>query len=248
MDRNFLNKFFCFFVWAEKSKPNSPPNSTPDKGNTSQQPIFCKFKEVFYVLFNVFEGGIIKGRLIFTVNAILIPCFIILTTAYSFQEMSKIEISNLKFFETISVNAITAPKAISVLDVNQSLREYFPKFITCGIKFFSPVSAYGETMTYQKTEQQGYERKQWIGNYFSNECYHHADLIVFFILGYLSALVIQIIWRYFFDTQLLIDEVPICFKSALLSPLFYHLFPVLSIKFLILFRIFHIIARNAHFV
>ena len=200
MFRNFLNKFFYFFVRAKKFKPDSPPESLADKGNTAQQPIFCKFKKIFDVLCNFFTGRIIKIPLVFTGKFILIPCVIILITAYSFQGMPEVKISNLKVFEATISDTIEVKRNIFVADVYQRFCEDFPEFITCGIKFFSPVSAYGETITYQKAEQQCYERKYRTGENINCDSFHYADIIVFFILGYLSALTIRIIWKYLFNT------------------------------------------------
>jgi len=199
--RNFLDKLFCFFVRAEQFKSDSPPESLADKRYTPPQPIFCKFKKIFYVFCNFFTGRIIKIPLIFTVKVILIPCVIILIVAYSFQEMPKVEISNLKFFEATFTNAIKVKRNIFVADVHQCLCEDFPEFLTRGIKFFSPISAHGETITYQKAEQQCYEREYRTGKDLNCDSFHYADIIVFFLLGYLSALVIKIILSFFFDTQ-----------------------------------------------
>jgi hypothetical protein len=87
-------------------------------------------------------------------------------------------------------------------EVEQFGFKCFSESLGSFIEIISPVSAYGEAVTHKKTEEQCYDRKQWIGNYFSNECYRHSDLAVFFILGYLSALVIKIIWEYFFHTTI----------------------------------------------
>jgi len=84
------------------------------------------------------------------------------------------------------------------LEPSQFILESGKKLVGGFIEIIFPVSAYCEEIPYQKTEQQSCDRKQWIGNYFSKECYHLSDLAVFFILGYLSALVIRVLWIDFF--------------------------------------------------
>ena len=128
----------------------------------------------------------------------MIPCFIILTVAYPIQVWAEVKICNTVNFENVSAHKEPKVKFVA-LDFRKGLVEDFSKFATCGIKFFSPVSAYCEEMPYQKT-QQSCDRKQRIGNYFNNKCYRLSDLAVFFILSYLSATVIRFMDRFFYTT------------------------------------------------
>ncbi len=146
MLRKFLQEFFCFFVWAEQFKTNFPPNSPADKSHTSQQLVFRKFKKVLYVLGNCFTCTRIKVPMIFTIIAIILPYFIIMPEVYSFQVMPKTEISNLKFFETIRINTITVKENIFVVDVNQRLREDFPKSAAASMNFCLSLSFLGITL------------------------------------------------------------------------------------------------------
>jgi hypothetical protein len=56
-------------------------------------------------------------------------------------------------------------------------------------------------MTYQKAEQQCYEREKIVGYNLHCDSFHYADLIIFFLLGWLLSRVIPILRDYFFHTQ-----------------------------------------------
>jgi len=203
--KKLFHKLLRFFVGAKNFQPKPAPKFSTEKEHIPQDSIFRKFKNGFYVFFDVCAcntSTYAHMTHIFIIMAILLPCFIVLAAIYPVQVRAEIEICNTMSFNDFSTHG--NPKTISVtLNIDKDLVEYFPEFITCGIEFFSPVSAYCEEMPYQKAEQQCCDRKQWIGNYFSNECYHLSDLTVFFILGYLSALVIRILWIDLFTQQLI---------------------------------------------
>jgi hypothetical protein len=63
------------------------------------------------------------------------------------------------------------------------------------IRFLSLVTSYAKAMTYQKAEQQCCEREKWIGKNLNCESYHYADLTVFFVLEFLIAMVVPILWE-----------------------------------------------------
>ena len=182
MLRNFLNEFFCFFVETEKFKTNFPQKMLGNKSHAFKESVLMK--------------------------AILIPCLIIFVTAYPVQVMAKVMIGDFIFIKTSISDTIKIKWDVFVTDVNKCLIEDSSKFLTSLNKFFSPVSAYGETITNKVTEQQRCDRKQWIGNYFDKECYRKSDLTIIFIIGFEFALVIASLWDYFF-TQQLIYQAPL---------------------------------------
>ena len=201
MLRNFLNEFFCFFVETEKFKTNFPQKMLGNKSHAFKESVFWKFKKIFYVFSNYFTSRVVKVIFIFIMKAILIPCLIIFVTAYPVQVMAKVMIGDFIFIKTSISDTIKIKWDVFVTDVNKCLIEDSSKFLTSLNKFFSPVSAYGETITNKVTEQQRCDRKQWIGNYFDKECYRKSDLTIIFIIGFELALVIASLWDYFFTQR-----------------------------------------------
>jgi len=65
------------------------------------------------------------------------------------------------------------------------------------VKLFSPVSAYGEAMTYQKAEQQCYEWEKRTGEYLNCGSYHYADLIVILFFYLFTAFITNAVFSYY---------------------------------------------------
>ena len=81
--------------------------------------------------------------------------------------------------------------------IGKSISEFGSGFI----EVLSPISAYGEAMAYEEAEQQGCKRECRTGeNVNYDRSQYYASCILWFIIGYLSALDIQILWIYFSRT------------------------------------------------
>jgi len=168
--------------------------------------------KLFFVIFSFignFPRILLKKRniLIIGVTTILLPCLINVSPLFG-EQIGLEDLKGFKMPVNISepqefAKIVTTSKAPDISIVSQE-GDFGEKSISkerCGlVKFLSLVTTYAKAMTYQKAEQQCYERESRTGQNLNCDSFHYADLIVYFILGYLSARVIPIVWRYLFHT------------------------------------------------
>ena len=102
-----------------------------------------------------------------------------------------VEISNREVFEVLRINTISIKKNVFVVDVNQYLREDFPKFITCIIKSFDSAAFFSKRMTNQDNDRRDDNCSKADCDYFPNP---HLLIALFlaFVLAHGNPLVMAI--------------------------------------------------------
>jgi len=153
--RNFINKFFRFFVGTENIQTKSKPEVLPEKKHIPQEAIFCKLKKTFYVFFKIHTANasqIKKPSDTVIMITILIPCFIVLLSTFPVQVMAEVEICNALGVDSFSLSKGIEQKTVAA-NVNTGLIENFPKFIACVIKSFNSISFFGDDMVNKKNDQ-----------------------------------------------------------------------------------------------
>jgi hypothetical protein len=135
------------------------------------------------------------------VTAILLPCLIYGYLVFGGQ----VGLEGLKGFQ-MAVNVTKPQKFAKVVATSEVpdvsivsqksdfWEESISKEGSSFIKFLSSIPTYAKAMTYQKAEQQCYERESRTGQNLNCDSFHYADLIVYFLLGFLLAKVIPIVW------------------------------------------------------
>lgn len=166
-----------------------------------------EFKNFLYSFKGNFARILIKTKslLVVCIIAIFLPCLVETSFLFggeivpedlkSFQMTMEVSVRQLLTDITGSATA----RYVGVVPQEDDFREKgIAEGCGCFAEFISLISAYGKAMTYQEAEQQCYERECRTGEKLNCERFHYADLITYFLIGYLSALVIQVVWRHFF--------------------------------------------------
>ena len=161
-------------------------------------PFICNFPRILFKKRNIWIVG---------VTTILLPCLInvsLLSGGQTGLENNKgfqMPVNVGKMQEFTKIVATSKVPEVSIMSQEGDFRQKSVSKDGSGfVELLSLISTYAKAMTYQKAEQECYEREKRTGQDLNCERFHYIDIMLCFILGCLSARVIPIVWKYLFYT------------------------------------------------